>query len=54
MSMIRKALLAALAAGLAAVGTAYPDGFTEAETATILAAALIAGVGVWRIPNEEP
>lgn len=52
LSMIRKALLAAAVAALAAAVPAYPGGFTEAELATIAGAALVAGYGVFKIPNE--
>jgi hypothetical protein len=53
LSMIRKALLAGATAAIAAAVTASPDGFTDAELAAILGAALVAGLGVWRIPNAE-
>ena len=52
LSTIRKALAAAAAAAVAAAIPAYPGGFTDAEIATILGAALVAGLGVWRIPNR--
>lgn len=53
LSTIRKALLAAATAAVAAGVTAYPGGFTDAEVAAIVGAALVAGLGVWRIPNAD-
>jgi hypothetical protein len=52
LSTIRKALLASFLAALAAVVTAYPDGFTDQEMATVVGAAVAAGYGVWKIKNE--
>jgi hypothetical protein len=53
LSTIRKALLAGAAAALAAGATAFPDGFTDKELAAIAGAAIIAGYGVFRIPNAD-
>ncbi len=49
---IRKALAAAVAAAGTAVVTAAQDGtVTTAEWLTVLGAAVVAGYGVYRIPN---
>jgi hypothetical protein len=52
LSTIRKAITAAVAAAVAAAIPAYPDGFTNVEIATIVGAAIIAGLAVFQIPNK--
>ena len=52
LATIRKALAGAVAAGLAAAVTAFPDGFTTAEYVTIAVAAAVAGLAVFQIPNK--
>lgn len=52
LATIRKALVAAVAAAAAAGVTAYPDGFTSTEIATIVGAAIVAGFAVFQIPNK--
>jgi len=52
LATIRKALAGALAAAVAAGITAYPDGFTSTEIATIVGAAVVAGLAVFQIPNK--
>lgn len=55
MTKMRKALAAAVAAGVAAFTAAATDGqVTTLEWATVGAAALLAGYAVWRIPNATP
>ena len=51
-STVRKALMAAFTAALAATVAAYPDGFTDQELSTILGAAVVAGFAVWKVENE--
>jgi hypothetical protein len=53
---VRKALLAALAAGIAAGVTAWPDGISTEEVGIIVAAVVVAGYGVFKIKNapKEP
>lgn len=50
---IRKAIVAAFAAGAAALGTALPDGLNEAEIAGVLAAAIVAGYAVYKVKNAS-
>lgn len=52
LATIRKALLAAALAAVAAAVPAYPNGFTAAEVATIAGAAIIAGIGVYSVKNS--
>lgn len=49
---IRKALIAAATAAVAAGITAWPDGLTDAELGVIAGAAVAAGLAVWRMPND--
>lgn len=52
MSKIRKALAAAVAAGLAAVGQAIAtDGIGHVNWGVVLGAAAVAGVGVFYVKN---
>lgn len=52
LATIRKALVGALSAAIAAAVVAYPDGFTNGEIGTIVGAALVAGAAVFGIRNE--
>lgn len=55
MAKIRKALFAALAAGGAALGTAAADGnISMGDWGIILGAVVLAGVGVFWVPNAGP
>jgi len=49
-----KAILAAIAAGLAFAAPVAGDGLSLPEILGALAAALTAGGVVWRVPNAEP
>lgn len=51
LATIRKALVAGLAAGLSALATAAPDGVSAQELTFVIAAALVAGVAVFQVPN---
>jgi hypothetical protein len=52
-STVRKALVAAGAAALAAVVQAAQKGSLEvADIDVVLAAAVLAGFATWRVPNE--
>lgn len=53
MSKVRKALLAALGAGLSAAVTALVSGkgLNSAAVGTIIGAMVVAGWAVWRVPN---
>lgn len=52
MNTIRKALLAAVAAGVAAVTQAISSGGLDSVNwAVVLGAAVVAGLAVWGIPN---
>jgi hypothetical protein len=52
MSKVRKALIAAGLAAAAALVTAIQDGRVDnADIGTVVAAAVVAGVAVWRVPN---
>lgn len=57
-SQIRKAIVGAVLAGgplaLAALHEASPggDGITQAELVAVLVTALVAGAGVYSVPNE--
>jgi hypothetical protein len=52
LATIRKALAGALAAAVAAAIPAYPDGYTNVEIATVVGAAVVAGLAVFQIPNK--
>lgn len=52
LSWIKKAIVAGLLAGGAAFYAAYPDGISSDEWAKIVAALIIAGVGVFFVPNR--
>ena len=54
LSTIRPALTGAAAAAVAAGITAAPGGSTDAEIGAIAGAAIVAGLGVWRMPNADP
>lgn len=54
LNMIRKALLAGLAAGVAALVGVQPDGITSDEWLKVAAAAIVAGLAVWLVPNKAP
>ena len=55
MKTVAKAIVAAVTAGAAAVGTAAADGeITGNEWWVVLGAVLVAGFGVWRVPNAQP
>lgn len=47
----RKAILAAVIAGLSAAVPLMDDGLTPKEIATIALAVIVAGAGVWAVPN---
>ena len=49
---IYKALTAAAAAGVAAYGTALPDGVTWGDWGVVIGAAIGAGLLVWAVPNK--
>jgi hypothetical protein len=51
-AQVRKAVFAAVSAGVAALVPAWPDGVTSAEAGTIVAAMIVAGYGVFRIKNK--
>lgn len=51
MSTYRKALLAALAAGLSFLAPVLDDGLSTGEAVGALAAAVVAGTAVYRVPN---
>lgn len=48
---IRKALTAAIGAGIAAAVVAMPNGFTADEIGTIVGAIVVAGLAVFSVPN---
>jgi hypothetical protein len=52
-SQVRKAAVAGVAAAVAALVTAWPDGVTDTELAAIVGAAVVAGLAVFRIPNAD-
>jgi uncharacterized NAD-dependent epimerase/dehydratase family protein len=56
MAQIRKALAAAIAAGAAALtaGVAQPGGLTTQSWEIVIGAVLLAGLGVFFIPNAPP
>jgi hypothetical protein len=52
MSKVRKALVAGGLAGVAALVAAIQDGKVDnADIGTIVAAVVVAGLAVWRVPN---
>lgn len=54
MSKIRKAITAAITAGLAAVGQAVAtDGLGHVNWVVVAGAVLVAGLAVFRIPNAS-
>ncbi len=50
----RKAILAALAAGLTAMAATLPDGLTLTEGMGAWVAGLLSGLGVYATPNAPP
>lgn len=49
-----KAIIAAIIAGLGALGTALADSHLDpAEVVGVLTAAVVAGSVVWRVPNAD-
>lgn len=54
LSRVWKAVVAALVAGVGALGTAAEDGtVTGAEGLTVLGAIVVAGWATWRVPNKQ-
>ena len=51
MSVFRKATVGAVTAAIGAAVTAYPDGFTNQEIGTVVAAFFVAGLAVYQIKN---
>ncbi len=49
---IRKAVTAGAGAGAAALVAAWPDGVTADEWGKVAAAAVVAGLAVWAVPNK--
>lgn len=52
LATIRKALVAAVTAALAAAIPAISGGFTAGEIATIVGAAIVAGLAVYGVRND--
>ena len=54
MDRYAKAIMGALAGGLAALGTALADGQVTATEWVVVAAGAVAGLGlVWGVPNKQ-
>lgn len=53
LSSIRKALLAASVAGVGAVQLALPHGVSLAEWESAAVVAVLAGLGVYAVPNRD-
>lgn len=53
MSKVRKAIVAAIGAGISAAVAAFPDGITLGEAGTIVGAIVVVGYGTWAVKNED-